>query len=156
MLSNLTSSTTKLTKKDIERLRKDKRNVFCGDHDEKVVQLHESQIMPARQVRALILKLWDAFETLKKEKLNGRELTARRIQTARVWLLQHSPDREVWRDFAKHHPQTFRMVVHEKTTQKGIEALVHMTRLKEHIGGKDGRALYQQYILDTFGKEKKA
>jgi hypothetical protein len=156
MLQNIKTSTSKLTRKDIERLRKDKRNVFCGGDDEKVVQLEEAKIMAAGQVRALIRKLWDAFQTLKKEKLNGRELTSKRVRTARSWLLRHSPDREVWRDFAKHHPQTFRMVVHETTTQKEIETLVHMTRLKEHVGGERGKELYQKYIFDTFARDKKA
>jgi hypothetical protein len=132
-------------------LADDPRNVVYKYND--LDSLPADKIRPLPEVRRLVLGLWDEVRHLRTErfKVEG-PLSSFQSQRLRYWILKKSAERDQWRAFSATHPMIFDRCLHRDTTQREVDALLHMIDMK--MGTGTAQQL-QTYIMDTFAVSEK-
>ena len=134
-----------LTEKQLEKLSKDPKNVVYkwGERD----RLPNEEVVCLDEVASKITRLYDAYCDFRQQfvqrRVPIRNHHYRRIQAR---LLQD----EEWARFNHTHPLIFDRIVHPETTQKEIDALLFMVRLKQQNDTPEGYQQLGKHIMQQF------
>lgn len=138
-------SVHKLTDGDISKLAENKENIVYRwgqlPTPEKILTLEE--------IKQLREEIWEAFSQLKRGRTT---LSMKQVLKARRLIKEMKPE---WEAFSRSHPLIFDGIVASHTTDREMEAMQEMSRLKQlvkegKISDVEGRARLQAYIMSTF------
>jgi hypothetical protein len=113
-------------------------------------QLPPDQIVPLKEVAALIQELWNLLQ----KKLKGRKMPQSKEKSCRLRILKQDIK---WARFAQTHPLIFDRVVSHDTTEKEITALLYMLFLKDQEVAKGlngAKEKLREYLFQNFARDE--